>query len=180
MDFSLSSPFDHSFLCVHRGGPGFGGLGLRDLDLDVPTQSGLCQDHPPSAPPITHVPPRPPGLQPQQQLRSAQQQQFGERRLQLPPADFLRGSPRSARPQIQLQGLHLPPSAAVQPNRARGGGREPDHAAAYADADHVSWIASDGSPAGRRPTQTRVVLGEQRPEGFLRYTDPTSSIREHY
>lgn len=52
---SLYSPFDRSVLCVRGSGSGFRGSDLCDLDLDVPTQNRLCQDHPLSTSTITHV-----------------------------------------------------------------------------------------------------------------------------
>lgn len=177
---SLHSPPDYSFLCVRGSGPSPGCLSLCDADLGIQTESRNCQHHPPPASPLTLFFAPPSRLQPQQQLWSAKQQQLSHRCVHLSPPHLLPGSPWPNGAQIQLQGLHLPPAPPVQPDRKRGRGGEPNHAATYTNSDHVYWISSKCSPVSCHPTKTRVILGEQRRARPPCYTNPTPSLWEYY
>lgn len=177
---SLHSPFDHSFLCVHGSGLGLGGPDLRALHLDVPSQSRLRHNHPPPSSALTHIFTQATGLQPQQQLRPPQQQQFGQRCLQLPPTGLLPRALRPGRAQTLLQGLHLPPSPPLQSNRKGGWGRKPNHCASHADRNHINGISSNSPTHDRHTTQTCVILGEQGLEGNPCCRDPTASLWKLY
>lgn len=123
---------DPCVLFVHGGGTPAGRFGVRGPHLDG-TSSCVCHHHPHAGaavlgPPV--FPPHSPRLQsPEQCLRPAQQQQPGQCRLLLPSANHVvtRRSRRPTGSQGQLQGLHLPPTDPVQPDRSRGRGRKPRH-----------------------------------------------------
>lgn len=161
MFFSPHSSFDHSFLRIRGNWLGLGGPDLRALHLDVPPQSRLCHDHPPPCTEIPYVVTQATRLQPQQQLRPPQQQQFGQRSLQRPQTGFLPRSFRPGRAETQLQGVHLPPSPQVQSNRTGGRGRKPSHCA---HCDLVDGISSKGDRLSCHSTQAWLSLGVQQLE----------------